>query len=66
MGIIFLAFGGLFLNFLIGAAVLASIDDDRQTLFRWYCDCPMPILGPPLVLTAWPLIWLAWSRKRYA
>lgn len=57
----------LLLNALIGAAVWAAIDDDRQSLFRWYDSAPGP-LGPMLqflILQAWPVgLWL-WRRGRH-
>ena len=55
-------FGGLFANWLAGCWVLASVDDDDRTLFRWVSSAPS-MFAELLVVQAWPLVALLWSRR---
>lgn len=53
-------------NMVIGAAVLAAIDDDGNSLYNWYMDCPLWLFGQPLVLTFWPiLLYLHYKPSNY-
>lgn len=46
---------------LLGAAVLASVDDDEQRLFNWARTGPFGRTGTILVLLAWPYV--AWKFR---
>ena len=53
-------------NIFFGATVLAAIDDEKQSLFAWFKDCPLQIafFAQPLTLTFWPVVlWFWWRRK---
>lgn len=63
---VWILFGAVAVNMILGAIVWASIDDKDHRLYRWYADCPHKIawIAQPLVLMAWPVgLWL-WSKQR--
>ena len=66
MSSIFWILGGFLANMIIGASVWAAIDDDQQSLLRWYHECPPQIawLAQPLALTAWPIVLWFWRKKK--
>ena len=47
---------GCFVWYFIGCVVLAAIDDEQERLFNWANSCPIPIIGFPIVVTAWPVL----------
>lgn len=51
----------LFLNAVVGAAVLAAVDHEDQRLLKWYQAAPSPLLSV-CVLTAWPYV--AWKFRK--
>ena len=66
MSSIFWILGGFLANMIIGASVWAAIDDDQQSLLRWYHECPPQIawLAQPLALTAWPIVLWFWRKNK--
>ena len=66
MSSIFWILGGFLANMIIGVSVWAAIDDDQQSLLRWYNECPPQIawLAQPLALTAWPIVLWFWRKKK--
>ena len=66
MSSIFWILGGFLANMIIGASVWAAIDDDQQSLLRWYHECPPQIawLAQPLALTAWPIALWFWRKNK--
>jgi len=61
--IISLVLSGLFVWFVLGCAVLASIDHDAG-LYRWASNAPLPFLYE-LIVMAWPyFLWLWWKHRR--
>lgn len=55
-------------NMLIGSFVFCMIDDDEQSLLKWFKSCPAKIawFACPIVLNLWPvgvLFWLLNNSK---
>lgn len=50
---------GLFLWVVLGAIVLASVDDKQRSLFHWYEKCPSQWLSA-LTLIMWPAVVFFW------
>lgn len=65
MSILLCVYGGWLANMLLGAVILAAVDDDEQRLYRWYADCPLKNLGPLVMLTLWPaMAFIAWKMRQ--
>jgi hypothetical protein len=45
-----------FLNSIIGCCILASIDDEQESLLAWARQCP---LGIGAVISCWPIVCVA-------
>jgi hypothetical protein len=50
---IFLA---IFLNALLGATVLSTLDTEDRRYYKWYSECPLPGFGQFIILTLWPVM----------
>lgn len=49
-------FFGLTSNAVVGASILSILDNDEADLFKWFKECPVPVLGHFLILTLWPAV----------
>lgn len=54
---------GLLIWFVIGCAVLATIDDENESLRKWAFRAPFLFLYEIIVMS-WPIILFFWYRKR--
>jgi len=58
--------GAVVANFVIGAGVWASIDNEDERLFHWFKSCPpqIAVFAVPIVLNAWPIgLWFWWRER---
>lgn len=55
-------------NYFLGACVCAIIDDEKQSLFNWYCRCPEQIAWfvQPLTVSLWPVVMWFWFKHNPA
>lgn len=58
----------LFLNAVIGCAVYTAIDDDEQSMFKWYSKCPDDIswFAQPLFLEIWPIMLVVYFKRKWS
>jgi len=66
MNTLFWIIGATIVHMIVGAGVLAAIDDKAQRLLKWYKSCPPQIawLAQPVALMAWPICVWAWWHQR--
>lgn len=53
-------------NLVTGVVVWKSIDDENESLYKWYKSCPEHIawIAQPCVLFVWPVgLWLWWKER---
>jgi hypothetical protein len=48
---------GILINMVVGGAVWVALDDEDESLYKWYSSCPPKVAWfvQPLVLTLWPV-----------
>jgi succinate dehydrogenase/fumarate reductase cytochrome b subunit len=46
----------IFLNSLLGAVVLSSLDTKDKRYYKWYDSCPLPGIGHFIILSLWPIM----------
>ncbi len=61
VNVLWALFAAAFCWFVIGCGVLAAIDDDRSTLFKWARSAPNQALYVGAVML-WPLVVYLWRR----
>ena len=53
-------------NLIVGATVLAFIDDEEENLYKWYAGCPDEIsfIVQPLTLSFWFIVVIFWYKNK--